>query len=599
MYMKMKTKMFSNNKLKVILNIVLALLFVISFDYYSFSNVAFGNQSIFNLLLFIVCYSFYKRTEKIDSRLKKVPYVFSFILSFSMVIGKVIYNYNDISPLLSLKNILISIISIISFTKFIGEICSVIFKKFNGINMETKTQWKIFKNKYIILLIWLVIFLCWIPTFLAYYPGITNYDTYSQTYQAFNGFSSYTKGHPPLHTFIWQVCIRLGQHIGREPIMIYSLIQMLFLSFVFAKMIKFIIDKKSNNSLIIFSILFVAINPAISIFSLSMTKDTYFGAFFILFILEICNLTSNTKDYLSKKINWFKFITFTLTMCLLRNNAIYVFILFIPIIFIFLKNYWKKMIPLLIIPLILYYLIYNRLYSYLNIKDGNIAEMFSVPIQQISYTANKNDKKLSNKLKSNIDKFISYDSAIKSYNPRFADPMKGKFKAEYYMSHKTDFYKLWLELFLKYPKEYVSSFLSLNIPYWYIDADTYDAYSKNTYIETFMKGNEYYYPVRNSKFSWLLDKLEKFASYEYMENVPFISNIFSLATPIWLIIFAIFISIYKKNRKNIIVLMPPILLWLTYIAGPVSIFRYIFPLFCLYPLFIYLIFNKEKYNKQK
>ena len=97
--------------------------------------------------------------------------------------------------------------------------------------------------------------------------------------------------------------------------------------------------------------MFVAINPAISIFSLSMTKDTYFGAFFILFILEICNLTSNTKDYLSKKINWFKFITFTLIMCLLRNNAIYVFILFIPILFIFLKNYWKKMIPLLIIPL--------------------------------------------------------------------------------------------------------------------------------------------------------------------------------------------------------------------------------------------------------
>ena len=580
-----------NSKIKLderiysVIDIIFSYLFVLGVNYYFFRDNILGRQTIFNIFMFFLCFNLYKNNSKKQD--KKIPMILAGILSLALVIGNVVYKYNDISSLISSKReIILAIITFISFTKFIGEILYIVFEKITKHNFKSKKMWRLFENKYIFIILWVVIFLSWVPTFLAYYPGINTYDSEVQTNYV---FTQYTKFHPPIHTFIWGLCINIGNKIGIEPISIYAVTQMLLLSFVFAKMLKFMINRKTNNWIILVSLLFLSINPFISVFSIIMTKDIYFGMLFVLLILEILEFVTNPDKYFNSPLSWVKFIAFNLLACLFRNNAIYVIIIYTAIVIIAMRKYWKKCIPLFIIPIVLYYLVDVKLYNMLGIKPGNSREMFSVPIQQISYTVLKNNDSLDEQTKNEIDKFIKYDKVFTDYNPRWADLMKKTFKTKYFNEHKKEFIELWLKLLVKYPDEYISSFLTLNIPYWYPDSNSIDEYSQRRYIETHMIHNKYYEPVRDSKLPWLLEKLEDITSIEPIEKKPIIFNIFSLSTPIWAIMFTIFICLYKKHYNKILVLLPLLLLWLTYMLGPVSNFRYVFPLVILYPLLLFLI----------
>ena len=339
------------------------------------------------------------------------------------------------------------------------------------------------------------------------------------------------------------------------------------------------------------------INPVIAVFSMVTTKDIYFAGFLILFIIEIVKLIENPSTYLKSPFNWIKYILFGVLACLFRNNAIYAIILSVPFFVISLRKYWKKVLIIIIVFLCVYYGISDFVYAKLGVKDGKPQEMLSVPIQQISSVSAYHDNEISNDEKNEIDKFLSYKDVKRIYNPRFTDVCKDTFKSKYYKQHKNEFFELWIKLFKKYPSDYVTAFLTLNIPYWYINANSVDAYSKRKYIEDNMIKTDYYTKERESKLPKLYEFYGKVTSFELFEKKPLISNIFSLSTPIWLLLFTMFTLIYKKQIKVINVILPIIFLWLTYIAGPVSNFRYIFPIVCLYPLLIALIINSSKFNQ--
>lgn len=573
-----------------------AVLFVISLNCY-FNSATFARQSIFNIIIFILTLYLFNSNKNISFKDKKVPIIFGLVMALILVIGSVVYKYNDIDIIFTNKiELLKLIIEFLSFYKIISEVSYILFKKLQKLDLKKSNIWNIYNSNKFFIVLWIIIFLSWIPTFLAYYPGILAYDSTTQTDIVVNGFSAYTQHHPPIHTLIWDICLALGGGQGTKPLVIYSLLQMLALSYVFAKLIKFLTDRKINNWIILVSILFVTINPIISIFSLEMTKDVYFTVFFILSIMEIIKLIENPKSYVKSKKNWIKYISFVLLASLFRNNAIYVFILFLPCIILFLKKQKKQTIILLLAPIIAYMLIIKCLYPFLEISKNNSQEKLCIPMQQLIYISKKNEGKIDYYLQSQIKEYFNYDVALSEYNPRFADPVKNNFNTGLFDSNPINFYKLWIKMFFQYPKDYISAFLALNIPYWYPDANTYDEYSNKEYIETTIKFCDGYQIERYSKLPKLLPYLENFANYNYIKDIPLVVNIFSISTPFWLLLVTIFVLIYKKHYKQILMIMPMMLLWLTYIAGPVSNFRYIFTLFALYPLIISLIFNSSKFK---
>ena len=78
-----------------------------------------------------------------------------------------------------------------------------------------------------------------------------------------------------------------------------------------------------------------------------------------------------------------------------------------------------------------------------------------------------------------------------------------------------------------------------------------------------------------------------------MQKFPLIANLFSIAMPIWVMLFSSVILILKRRYKYLLVILLPMLLWATYLLGPVSNSRYIWPLMMIYPVFLFLILENE------
>ena len=587
---------------------VISFLFVLSIDHYFFGENTLGVESIFNFLLLLCIYKLQMFATDIESRTKKYGFLYGFILSCVLSLGRVLYDTNRISNLFyPIQNFFFFIISVISFTMVLGSAIAIVFKYLSSekylINnhvtvRKSDTLMSRLQHPHIFFLIWLFIFLSWIPAFLAYYPGIFSYDMLSQTQQALN-LEPYTRFHPPLHTFIWALCLKLGSNTGIESISIYGLSQMLLLSLALTKMITLLIKKGMKKQLIILSLLFVSINPVIAIFSFIPTKDAYFAVLFTLTIISLFDIIPWLgRNILISPRKWIPFVLYSSFACLFRNNAVYIFILFLFIILFFFPKYPKRNFIIFVLPILVFIIINGPIYNHLKILPGNSREMLSVPMQQIADVVTYDSDSLSEEIKQEINIYLPYDKIAERYNPRFADPIKKKFNTEAYEQDPVRFYKLWFKLLFSHPGNYASAFLSLNLPYWYPDACSIDVFSERAYLETNIRKCDSYSFERQSKLPNLLSYYEKVASYDAFKNIPLVSNLFSISTPIWVLISCLFVILLKKEREGIIILAPQLLFWLTYLAGPVSNFRYIFPLFILYPISFALIFDPHSMLKK-
>jgi hypothetical protein len=482
---------------------------------------------------------------------------------------------------------------LIGYTCVSSSVFALLFDLLTNKNLFKKNElWKIYRLPHVFYAMWLVIILSWIPAFLSYYPGVFSYDMPMQTMEAVQGIAYYTKFQPPLHTMIWAVCLHLDKIIGLEAITIYAIIQMLVLSFALAKLIEYFIHKKVNNVLILFSILFVMINPLVAIFSFIAVKDVCFAICFIMTNIYLSKLIANPEEFLSRKINYIYLLLGILFSSMFRNNAIYAFIVVAIVYFVMFKMHRKRIAILFLLPIISYFLITNVVFSALGIQEGNSREMLSVPIQQISNVMATEHDDFSEELIEEVDRFIPYRT-INYYNPRFADPVKLTFKSEEFNENKLDFIKLWWRLLKEYPDNYISAFLNLNIPYWYIDASVVDEHSNREYIETRNHISEEYEIELDSKMPGLYQIYERVA-YGGLDNIIGISYLFSLSLPIWVMLFTICVLIVRRHYRGILLVLPSAIYWCTFLLGPVSNLRYVFPMIILYPLYLVLIFDSGK-----
>lgn len=306
--------------------------------------------------------------------------------------------------------------------------------------------------------------------------------------------------------------------------------------------------------------------------------------------MEILNLSRDPKTYLGKWQNWVKFIVIATLFCLFRNNALYVLIITIPIVVLLFKNLRIKTLILFVIPAGLYIVINGPVYDALGVYPVNAREAMSVPMQQISAVLVRTDDFSEERLWE-INNYIDVEKARELYNPRFSDPVKDNaFNTEYFTEHELEFIKLWVSLGLKYPEQYISSFLSLNLPDWFPDARAMDEYSQRYYIEDGLVDYD------GSILPWLRDGYYRVvANGNLLINTPILSIYSSISLPIWVVLFT-FIYLLSRERKYAIAIFAPlILLFGTYILSPVSNVRFMLPFIALIPLYIALILQVDKY----
>lgn len=555
------------------------------------STLTFDYNRIISILLFFVMLIISIWGKREDKRVKITSLIFSVLYVLGYVIGYAVYNTGVINTLYrdSLAAIT-TIISIVGSSYMLYLINYYLFYLIDNYKMKIRES-KLLNKSYIFLYVWLIIFLLWIPCFLSYFPGIYSYDITKQVNEVFN--LSYSKFHPPIHTGIVAIMFFIANKLNVQMIEVYSIVQMILLSYALTKMLKFLYQKSKSKIFFIGAFIFLVLNPVMPIIALLPAKDIYFTAFLLLLIPELYELIYNKEEIFKSKFSIVKIVFFSLMAMLFRNNASYVFIIFF-IVLVILERKDKRMVLISLVPVVLFLLVNNVLYPNIGVRDGNSREKLSLPMMQIAYVVQKNEDDLTKEELDWVEKYLPVERIKNYFNPRFADPIKSKFKTNNYDKNPKDFYKLYIKLGSKYLDDYISAFLNLNIPYWFIEAETIDPYAERGYLETGIYDNHNYFFERRSKLPKLYDFYEKFANYEIEEKHFILDKIYSLNLPIWLLIFMICVAILKRQYKSIMVVLPLVLLWLTYLLGPVSNFRYIIPIYVMYPVIVYFILKRKE-----
>lgn len=574
------------NGMKNILIYILALIAVISINFNIGTNVfnteRFGEVSVIYVALFIFMVYILKRVFKIkEKRIIIIGLIVSVILSTIEILGYSL-SINEI--------VMIPKSAIIKFLGYIILFYTAIVLLFRKIDcvLKCKSEKKEHIKKDNIKkfgFIWLLIFILWLPYFIKYYPGVMTTDSIFQTGQAIAyGLNSH---HPMFHTLIIKLCLEIGNKIYdyNLGVAIYSIIQMLIMSGIFSYTIYYMKKRNVSITIRIMSFLFFSFYPVFPMYSITMWKDVIFGGIVLLYIINVIELIHNTEKYLCSWKTIIKFIIITLLLMLFRNNGIYAIILSIPIVLIIFRKNFKKVLIIYLVPIILYYLFNSFAYNVLGASKGNIAEALSVPMQQIARVVKYYNDKLTENEKKEINRYLPIDKIGEAYDPRISDPVKNLFQSEEFKGNKIEFVGLWLDLFFKYPREYIESFLYNSYGYWYPD-------TCNWIYATDIAENEF--GIKQSRIFdvSLLDNFIK------VRNIPILSMIFSVGFAFWIAFIIVIYLVYRKKYKYIVTFVTMIALWFTTLASPVYCeYRYVFAIFTCIPILISVLeISNEKGN---
>lgn len=432
------------------------------------------------------------------------------------------------------------------------------------------------KGFFILSLILLVVYgICYI----SYFPGTFAYDAPPQTYQAY-GYDPLNTHHPVLHTLFWAVSLRVGARLsgGSEAggLVVYSVCQLLVVLAVTMLTVYVVWRMTDNIYAVLAAYLYYLLTPMLHVMSIALTKDVLFSCFLILFGVSLLAAEEKQDGKTLAAVG-----IFALLSCLFRNNMIYVVILML--LAAFMLRYSSKLRAVLVAVIMVYYLIMKVFFPLLGIEEGEKCESFPAVLQQLSGIYVKHSEQLGAGQKEEI---LCYLPDAECFNRHFADPVKNNFNQELYEEDRGNFWNLWLSVFLEAPYECFCLLLDLNVDYWYPNAAVPDPYSQREYIETDTWEREIYWVDNAGFLPGIHEYYEAAAEHRsWFMNLPLLRIFYSLAFPFVSMMVCIYLMIRRRSRKGLLFIIALVGLFLTFLLGPVSNFRYIYGYYLAMPLY--------------
>ena len=430
-------------------------------------------------------------------------------------------------------------------------------------------------------LYWLVILCAWLPMFLIEYPGSFMYDTQRQVFQIAKG--EYDAFHPLLHTLMLRLCLSayaLFQSF-EKCCALCSAVQMLLLSLCFAAVCS-TLGRMAGRAWARGACLFYALYPAHMAMACNYIKDVLFSGFFAVFLARLAYQAEEPEAAGSR---W-ACVPCGVLCTLLRNNMIYALGAFLAVLLL------CGRVRRLALPCALCFALSLSLNECmirgLGAKRGSAVEMFPVPIQQLA-RARLNDP----------DAFSEADAALmdsafvsggwRNYEPTLADPVKSDIREEVFLREKGELAALWLRIGARAPKTFAEAFAAMALPSLY----PYETYRvAQPYIETGLQPGVVCAPFGQPPMSqparfaaarrWLDERI--FATGA--DGIPVLRRILNCGAVYWLLLLLL-LTVLRFGGRTLPVLLLPLLLYGTYLLGPVMQGRYLYPFVCVLPHFVF------------
>lgn len=422
--------------------------------------------------------------------------IFSFLLVISIILGNHIHVRNAYNGLLTDNYITnYSTADLIAFPfMFIG--IDVLVIALYALLRNHQHENPYYDNALIqripvksIALISAIIFVAWIPYLLIYYPGFIFGDSINSISQAL-GRSALNNHFPIMYTVFIKICLKIGRFFtGVDNTIgcaISSIAQMLYMALCFGYMICWICKRGHFRSVWKIALIVIyGLTPYIATYSVAMWKDPIFSITLMVVTLELVDLVlSNGKTFHDKKMWIPEYIILLLIIIFSRNNGIYI-ILFTEVIlavvwFVYCKrkshNIWRNIVAITAAVLIVSQIITGPIYDYLKIVEEPVEGM-GIFLNQMARVAAYNGN-MSESDREYMGKLLPIELYPSTYRPSCTDLLKwdSHFNAS---ALNSDFYKHWISMFVKNPREYFEAWELETYGFWTVNRPEITASSWN------------------------------------------------------------------------------------------------------------------------
>ena len=571
---------------------------------FSEGGLGFSN-SVWSVLLFggLSCLFFKVLEHEFQRPLKKwfLPGVFGFLFAFCMIAGSSLDVAESVpftEPGLWFAVIMLGIAS--------GLVLRYWWDRIYGLRTEqgSSNEGAFKESERISLKSWLIrsiiIFVCYLPVFLAVYPGFFVYDAQDEYMQVVT--RNFTTHHPLVHVLLLGGIIHLFYKLTgayNVGIACYTLFQMLVMSGIFGWCIEQLKERGLKKTGQVLLTAYFGFCPVLVMFSLCSAKDGLFTGMLLVMVVLLREICLEPESFLKKKGKVFLFLLASLGMMLLRHNGFYAFLVFIPLVTLVLRKYWKPVLFYLLLIVVLYLGIDKGVAVLLKADASENQEMLTVPIMQMArvYTT---DKDISADEKVQLENYLPKE-ALERYVPKVSDGVKVAFDNEAYATDKAGFWKLWLKWGAENPFTYMNAWFMTSYGFWYPDT-VIDVYRGNTVFTYTYEDSSYFgYEVeapghRESKIPWLDELYRKMSLEIFQQKVPVISMLFSPGFMFWAMMFLLGFFLYVGEIRRIMPFMLPLLVWLTVILGPTYLVRYVLFLWFAVPLLLWEVVSFLREN---
>jgi len=425
------------------------------------------------------------------------------------------------------------------------------------------------------------ILICYLPMFLISFPGAFAYDVPFQLEQVFTG--QYSSHHPLLHTLLLGGCAALGRMIGSINLgaALYTLVQMLGLAACFA-LICASLARQSGARAARMGAVFFALYPLHMMFAVNATKDVLFSGLFVLTLALVREALHTRRP---SKTLYAGIVLAGAGMMLLRNNALYAVAVWIVGLFAMYRKRALALCGAAAAAAALCILANGAMKTATHAAEGDLCEMLSWPIQQMARARNLHGERLTGEEKQAIDVLMPRGS-WQLYDPMISDPVKFEFDTQALLENPGHYAGVYLSVGAKCPKAYLDALLKHTYSFFY----PYSEYGVSGYYlqmgvtDRFYEWCDFERISSGSLFPRVLASLTwRFGAKGAMQ-IPLVGYLFNMGLIIWVMLYFVLRDAYHGRWRAFAAAMLPVLLWGTFLLGPVMAGRYIYPFVCCLPV---------------
>lgn len=463
-----------------------------------------------------------------------------------------------------------------------------LFKK--AICEEKTDSWS---RKKFALICGIVIFIVWLPYYLSYYPGGIYSDTFASVKMAL-GKEKLSNMHPVIYTLALKAVMKFSWSIGKNmtwALGLFFTIQMLAVETSVVGLGCWLIKRKIPKKIIIVSMLYLIFFPLVPLNAVSVWKDTPFSLAVLWYVVNLIDLYLDRKNQREHYALPIKCLILGALVILTRNNGVYV-VVGTVIIYIAatLKQYRNRKYQWLVysfavLSILSAMVIEGPVYRKIGVQNRNFTAFLGIPLQQVG-RAVAYDGNVTEEQKAELDLFLPYENIKEKYVPCLTDSLKwyADVDQKYFNAHQKEFFRLWAELLVQNPEEYIKAYIMNTAGFWCLNVAGFDAYIQN-----------YVWP--NGYHVEQTDYFEKWFGFSFQQLVnP--KKAISSAWYFWLLLFSMVVCIKNFGLRTGCVYMPLFLVWATLmIATPIAVsMRYVQPLVFAAPLYaaIPVIMGRER-----